>query len=344
MALNQEKLNLVYRFFKISYIVPLDDFLTLLLVLYGVSLLPYGIIHLFVGDASFFYIGLVFGVLIVCAHVYNLLFEFSDFQRFVIGFALSVLHLLLLIFVCISTENTDFIWIWFYPGGLIFYCIIHPSFATIFTLILFPLLYTTFSVLLEPAELFLFLSIYIILMVFAHIAGFKICSDKEKLKTLMLTDSVTGLKNRLALDRMIRNSRIPCFFREIKKIQSVIYFDIDELKKIDDIYGHSVNDIIIQRVTRLVQNTLKNTDHFYRHSGKGFILFSEKGEDIMKEAQNLKKVVQETCIFDNTQAISISFGVASKSGKDSIEDIMLQAYEELMKSKSGGTNLPESNN
>lgn len=227
----------------------------------------------------------------------------------------------------------SFIWIWFYPGCLIFYSLIHPFFATVFNSVLFVLLYTTFSSLLTTVGLTLFLSIHVILIAFAHVVSFKICTDKEKLGNLMLTDNITGLKNRLALKRMILNSKIPWFFREIKSIRSVIYFDIDELKKIDDIYGHSINDIVMQRITKLVQKNIKNTKYFYRYSGRGFILFSKKGKEIIEEAQRLRQLVYETCIFDKSQSITISCGVAFKEDHTSIETIMLEAYKALLKSK-----------
>lgn len=315
-------------------------------MVYASSLLPYGVIHFFVGDPALFYVGSVFGVLIVCIHVYNLLFELSEFQKFAVGLILSVLHFFLLLFLCFSAKSTDFIWLWFYPGALIFYCISPPFFASIFSLILLPIIYITFSPLLGLVELSLFLSVYILLVVFAHVASFKICSDKEKLTALIRTDNITGLQNHLALDRMIRNSKAPWFFRKIKNIKSVIYFDIDELKKIDDIYGHSVNDIIMQRLTRLVQHTLKDTEYFYRDPSKGFILFSEKGEEIIEDAKNLRKVVHETYIFDEAKSISITCGVAFRSANESIESVMLEAYEALIKSKrlecKDGICLPES--
>lgn len=326
--MSEKQLKQRLKFIKVNDVVPLDDFLILLMFCYGFSLLPYGIIDMLVGDQISFYAGTSLFALIFCLHVYNLLVGFSRFQIFIVGLFLSLLHLGLLIFLCLNAQKISFIWGWFYPGMLVFYCLSNPFFASLFSLIFLPFVIMVLLEIMQLPNLAVFIAAYLSILIFAHIAGLRICSDKEELSNLSFTDALSGLKNRLALKKFLHDSTSPW---RSKQIQSVICFEVDKIDEINELLGYSIKDIVIQRLSKLVQKNLVDDQHFYRHPDKGFVLFLSKQEDPVALASQLERLVLENPVLNiQDYPIRISCGLALRSGQVSIKEMMLQAHQKLI--------------
>lgn len=325
------------KFLKVSYVVPLDDFLTLLLVIYFFSLLPYGILHTLSGEPSFLYIGLGLAACLIVANIYHIIFELSRIQNFIVGLAFSILHLSLMAFICFKSAS-DFIWIWFFPGVLIFYCINHPLIASFFSLVLIGIIFSVFYQLLGLIDLIIIMGSYFILCVFSYFLGFKICKDKELLDEFLLIDNITGLKNQIALDRLIKRRSLFVFIDKTKKIKSVIFIDIDNIKSIHHTYGYYSSDIIIQRVSKIIKKNITSKDHLYKLSNKGFVILSENSEVSIKLSDHIKNNIFEAPIFTYAESISISCGVAVRENDSSIETMINRADRALVSAKIIGGN------
>lgn len=91
-------------------------------------------------------------------------------------------------------------------------------------------------------------------------------SDKKRIEHLSITDKLTGLYNRLHLDHVLEKeiNRINCY----GGILSVIIFDIDHFKSVNDIHGHLEGDRVLCAMTALIRSISRNTDCVGRWGGR----------------------------------------------------------------------------
>lgn len=322
----------VLKFTQIRYLIPIDNFLLLLLVLYAFSLFPYGIFHLLVGVIEIFYVSMLFAIFLIFTNIYHFVFEFNERQKFIIGFLFCVLYSCFLLLLCsiVSTENQ--IWFWFYPAGLVFYCATSPFFAFLFNALLLPVIYLSFYPLLSTLGSMHFFFAYVVVLFFANIASVKICSDKRDLLKLSSIDSITGLKNRIALKSVIKEFYFISWFKPTRKLNAVICFDVANTEKINNLFGYSVVDIILQRISKLIQKNIADKDLLYRYDKTGFVLFIKSGEkeNLLNEARRLQQLVADAIIFSDAEPIEIYCGVASREEGELLEATLIKADKALI--------------
>lgn len=158
----------------------------------------------------------------------------------------------------------------------------------------------------------------------------------QRLK-LANTDSLTDLFNRrkgwrsllMEVDRAKRYNR-PL---------SVIMFDIDHFKSVNDRFGHAGGDLILNEVAQLVQNGLRNTDILARWGGEEFIIISTETSlpNAAIAAERLRASIEKH-IFSKSIKITASFGLADMENEDSADSLLLRADKMLYLSKTEGRN------
>lgn len=162
--------------------------------------------------------------------------------------------------------------------------------------------------------------------------------DKNKLKILSNTDYLTKIFNR------VRFMEIASY--ELNRVErssstfTVIIFDIDFFKKINDNYGHNIGDTVLIELCNLVSKNLRKTDIFARWGGEEFICLlpdtNIRGAYILSES--LRKKV-ESFKFSHIEKITISLGLYQMKKTDTfIEDIIDKADKALYLSKNSGRN------
>jgi diguanylate cyclase (GGDEF)-like protein len=151
------------------------------------------------------------------------------------------------------------------------------------------------------------------------------------------TDILTGLFNRRkgwdVLEFEI--ARAKRYHRPL----SLIMFDIDHFKAVNDTYGHLVGDRILRLVTKTIQEKLRNTDILVRWGGEEFMVISpETGLDEAREAaERLRKEVA-SCSIQNNIHTSASFGVVQLQEDDDFNALFQRVDEKLYVAKSTGRN------
>jgi diguanylate cyclase (GGDEF)-like protein len=159
------------------------------------------------------------------------------------------------------------------------------------------------------------------------------------------TDIVTGLFNRRAyyeishmeFQRLVRNNRI----------LTVIMFDIDSFKTINDSYGHDAGDIVLNRVGKIVKEVIRKYDYAFRMGGDEFLLLlpETNEEQACILAERIRTKIEDQHILDknhNKLSLTASFGIAQYSQKDtSIADVTRKADEALYQAKKSGRNRVE---
>lgn len=164
-----------------------------------------------------------------------------------------------------------------------------------------------------------------------------------KLRELAARDGLTGILNyRLfqeAMDREIARSQ------RYGKVFSLIFFDVDNLKKINDVYGHPVGDLVLVKICMAVGNIIRASDTFARCGGDEFavIMPETDHERAIVVAEHLRSSVEDLAIQVGNEIIKtmISIGLTSYDPTDENVDkkkTIIIADKALLQAKCGGKN------
>jgi len=162
-------------------------------------------------------------------------------------------------------------------------------------------------------------------------------SEKEKLRVIAMTDTLTGAANRFKFNTIIEE-QLASAKRYAFEV-SVIMFDIDNFKTINDDYSHSVGDEILQTISRLVMDDIRQSDTFVRWGGEEFVLLlsNTTKENALKAAEKLRKRF-ESYDFGEVGQVTSSFGVVSVTKDDTVSTLMNRADEAMYQAKTAGKN------
>jgi diguanylate cyclase (GGDEF)-like protein/PAS domain S-box-containing protein len=163
---------------------------------------------------------------------------------------------------------------------------------------------------------------------------------QEQLKKASITDHLTGLYNRVKFNEVL-NDEVKRMRREISNI-SLIMFDIDRFKQVNDNFGHPVGDEVLIKLANLVKNYVRETDIVARWGGEEFMILV-KATDLdgaSKLAQKLREEIEKE-EFSIVGHITCSFGVAEYRGKGDEKTLLTRVDEALYRAKNNGRNRVE---
>ncbi|MEW8205328.1 MAG: EAL domain-containing protein, partial [Candidatus Thiodiazotropha taylori] len=177
-----------------------------------------------------------------------------------------------------------------------------------------------------------------------YIAVFTDITQKKKtedeIENLAFYDVLTGLANRYLLaDR--GEKAIHSDLRS-GATSSLVYFDLDHFKTVNDTMGHSVGDKLLQEVAMRMKRLIREKDTLSRLGGDEFVLFMPdiNPNDIEARLHALvSQLNQPYTILDTEVTISASFGVAvSPEDGSSYENLLRHADMAMYKAKEDGRN------
>ena len=155
-------------------------------------------------------------------------------------------------------------------------------------------------------------------------------------------DALTGVYNKGALE--VKGVE---FFRRAELLAvplSLVTFDLDHFKNVNDNYGHAAGDYVLKAVAKAVREQLiRDTDFFARSGGEEFCLLLLGGDKGLAEevAERIRVTIKDNEFIFQEQKISltISAGVSSRQPEDvSWHDIFQRADKGLYESKKNGRN------
>lgn len=163
----------------------------------------------------------------------------------------------------------------------------------------------------------------------------------DQLEVISKTDGLTGLLNRKSWEDLLEIE----FDREkrYEESSSLIIFDIDHFKKVNDGFGHPAGDEVIRQTADIVKQSIRKTDIAGRYGGEEYvILLPHTPVDSAKVlAERIRKKVEAKPVYYDGQIISytISLGVAAfHQTQENPTQWIDQADQALYQSKQGGRN------
>lgn len=150
-------------------------------------------------------------------------------------------------------------------------------------------------------------------------------------------DRLTGLYNRREFESI--------FEKEMHRAKrygytlSVVLFDIDDFKKINDTYGHKIGDEVLISISILVQKIIRDSDIIARWGGEEFIIiFPESDlENTKEKAEMIRKTIDDE-IFPKNLHVTCSFGVTTYLKEDTSDSLFIRCDDALYQAKNKGKN------
>lgn len=160
--------------------------------------------------------------------------------------------------------------------------------------------------------------------------------QRRLLHKMAKTDNLTGLPNRSIFKQALTEN-----IKRSNKNQwplSLIFFDIDHFKKINDTYGHLIGDKVLKTVARSIEDGLTHKDIFARWGGEEFVILLPNTDlkSAEKVAERLRHKLENMTEFDIQ--ITSSFGVSDLRPDDTADSLMQRGDEMLYLSKQQGRN------
>ena len=165
----------------------------------------------------------------------------------------------------------------------------------------------------------------------------------------LIHDPLTGLKTRAFFEEELdmylsiivgtNTSRRKEWFGF--KNMSIMFFDIDNFKHINDTYGHQTGDVVLKGVTRAISENVREGDTVARWGGEEIIgsLLGANETDAKEKAETIRKKVSKLA-FETMpdQSVTVSVGVASAESGIASKEFFAHADKALYKAKESGKN------
>ena len=161
--------------------------------------------------------------------------------------------------------------------------------------------------------------------------------EKQSLAFQAATDHLTGLCNRMTFTRLLAE--------EIGRVKrhhlpsSLIMFDLDDFKLINDTYGHGTGDDVLVGVATAIGQSIRQGDILSRWGGEEFLLLAPGCN--MQQAEKLAeklRMVMESGEFGGHKAVTASFGVTRLLAEDTVQSLVNRVDSAMYRAKRQGKN------
>jgi len=158
-----------------------------------------------------------------------------------------------------------------------------------------------------------------------------------ELKKTASTDVLTGAYNRRQFENDLNQIMNNKEKHDIKF--SLIFFDIDRFKIVNDLYGHKKGDLVLQHISGLVLKNIRTTDRLFRWGGEEFviILYETNLENARNVAEKIRNIIENED-FGNENKITISVGVGEYKADENADQVVSRLDKILYQAKLQGRN------
>lgn len=166
-------------------------------------------------------------------------------------------------------------------------------------------------------------------------------TDKKRIETLSITDSLTKLYNRHKFNEVFGKMLLRRHWND-ENTFALIIVDVDHFKRINDTYGHQEGDHVLVGVAGVLSHTIRTGDILARWGGEEFVclLPDVNLEKAIFVAEKLRNSIEEQP-FPEVGKVTASFGVSLFKNGDGAESLLHRADSALYTAKSKGRNRVE---
>jgi len=164
----------------------------------------------------------------------------------------------------------------------------------------------------------------------------------EEIYRLTIVDALTGTVNkRYFLEFLERESALS---ERYGQPLSLVMFDLDDFKQINDVYGHQIGDLVLRVVTARIRPRIRREDLFARYGGDEFavILTHTDRAGALELAEAIRDLIRDKPIMTNGHRfmLTLSIGIATVGGADAADSRALieAADKNLYRAKAAGKN------
>lgn len=160
-------------------------------------------------------------------------------------------------------------------------------------------------------------------------------------KYLSITDELTGLSNRRCFDATFEKE----FLRasRYKNKLTLVMFDIDYFKSVNDTYGHQCGDYILKQISNAALQTFRKTDTVFRYGGEEFVVILTETDinQAIIPLERFRKTVQTLALNYQGQDVNVTVSIGAcqlTSDMSSKEEFLQKTDEALYEAKNSGRN------
>ncbi|AOV17497.1 hypothetical protein BJI67_10875 [Acidihalobacter aeolianus] len=179
-----------------------------------------------------------------------------------------------------------------------------------------------------------------IVYIFTHFSFAQLRPQYARMRTLAFSDPLTGCANRRRAEELLAHevTRAKRYGRPL----SVILFDLDHFKQVNDQHGHAIGDAVLRAVTHAVREDLRTLDHLARWGGEEFLIIAPEISQprALQFGERLRKRISVLRVGGRVQPTA-SFGVASYRIGDTVDNLVQRADRAMYLAKSLGRNRVE---
>lgn len=163
----------------------------------------------------------------------------------------------------------------------------------------------------------------------------------EEIYRMTIVDGLTQIHNKRALFEALEKELMRA--RRYERDLSLLMFDIDFFKRINDQYGHLAGDHVLRELARIVQERIRREEVFARYGGEEFVILLPEtplpGAAALAESLRAR-VANHSFVFQGERIpVTVSIGTALLGENDKVAaDLIQRADEKLYEAKRGGRN------
>ncbi len=156
----------------------------------------------------------------------------------------------------------------------------------------------------------------------------------DKMEKLATTDELTGLANRRKFTSSLEKY-ISAAHRHNQDLH-LIYIDLDNFKRINDIYGHRVGDQVLKKVGNILTDMIRAEDISARLGGDEFVLalFKAKAREARQAAERIRSQFESLEVEEAEKLnLTASLGLAAMQKEDTPEELLARADKAMYRAK-----------
>ncbi len=160
---------------------------------------------------------------------------------------------------------------------------------------------------------------------------------QEELRDLSEKDPLTALYNRRKLYEILSQESKKAARHE--RSLSLVMFDIDHFKSINDTCGHDIGDVVLKTIAKVVASVLRSTDVFTRYGGEEFVIVCPETDlaGVSVLAEKIRSTI-ENFSFTDVGRVTISSGISMFRSGDTCSTLIKRADLALYDAKESGRN------